>query len=258
VGMGYFPGIYRSALSAALAVLAATSACAPESSKKVIKECVLPADQAKTLSGKWKLTPVPISLKAGEFTSDEAESILRAADVWNAFFKASMGIQVLDYGDRSSPRTSSTAKPANMCSQNYVQGDKFVNSVVIYRQTSWPYSNHNAIALTSFCPVSDKPLPRIQAAIMEVNYQDFFGNKPKQPDLQSIFIHEFGHLVGLDHSCEAKTKEGYPNCNDPGMPPDYFYAVMFPVILFDTSGVGEQRRDLMDNDEGRANCLYQQ
>jgi hypothetical protein len=32
---------------------------------------------------------------------------------------------------------------------------------------------------------------------------------------------------------------------------------MFPVVRFDGDGIGEVRRALQPNDQGRANCLYE-
>jgi len=37
----------------------------------------------------------------------------------------------------------------------------------------------------------------------------------------------------------------------------YGQAVMAPVFRFDSMGYGEQKRFLQENDEGRANCLYE-
>ena len=79
-------------------------------------------------------------------------------------------------------------------------------------------------------------------AIMEVNYQSFFVDGRKLPDLQSISLHEFSHLMGLDHSCERINKDGVPNCTNPEMNQDYYRAVMFPIFAFNTTGSGEQKR----------------
>ena len=89
---------------------------------------------------------------------------------------------------------------------------------------------------------------------MEVKYQNFFISGKKLPDLQSIITHEMGHMIGVNHSCESTGKTGTPACNS--SPAEYFAAIMFPVFGFDASGLGESKRVLQDNDEGRANCLY--
>jgi len=235
------------------------SGCAEDkkSETPVVKECALPADQSATLEGKWNVKPVQIALQAGAFSAEEKSAIIQAADSWNSFYEKSLGFKIFEYGDPSSPRESGGAKPAQLCATSIIAGDKFSGTVNIYKLAQWSSSNHQAIALTSLCPTAGKPLPAFKMAMLEVNYQDFFVSGKKQPDLQSIMLHEMGHIVGLDHSCNTTQKSGFPLCSDPALPPDYFQAVMYPVILFDSGGFGEQRRSLQTNDMGRANCLYQ-
>jgi hypothetical protein len=244
----------------AIILSAALSGCAfySASSRAVVTKCVLPSDQSGTLSGKWKVTPpVPIAFQTGAFADAQIREIAAAADSWNKFYGTTMGFKAIDYGSVTSPTLSSTPKPSSLCSTSIASGSTFSGKVVIYRQTSWPYTNlPNAIALTSFCPTPASGLPNIYMAIMEVNTQNFFNSGQKVPDLQSIFLHEFGHLMGINHSCEATAKTGVPSCNDENLPEDYFFASMFPVFSFDAAGLGEVKRSLLSNDQGRANCLY--
>jgi hypothetical protein len=93
-------------------------------------------------------------------------------------------------------------------------------------------------------------------AIMELNYQNFFVAGQRQPDLRSIMVHELGHLLGLDHTCATGAKAGFPDCNQSSLSAEYFEAVMYPVIPFDSTGAGAVKRDLNRNDQGRAQCLY--
>jgi hypothetical protein len=225
----------------------------------LIKTCELPTDQTGTLAGMWKTQPVPVAFQAGVWQDDEKAAITAGADTWNTFYNASIGMpKALDYGDASSPRESSAPVPTTLCASGILQGSAFIGQVVIYKQGKWPHPNlPNAMALTSFCPIPGTPLPSMYMAIMEANYQNFFVEGQKVPDLQTIFLHEFGHLMGLGHSCESQPPNAnVPNCSESNLNPDYFDAVMFPVFGFDEDGNGQQKRSLEPNDQGRANCLY--
>jgi hypothetical protein len=225
---------------------------------QLVTTCVLPADQIATLAGHWKTIPVPIAFHQGDFNSDEVSAMTAAADTWNTFYSATQNIkQVIDYGG-SSVRFSAQPVPTDVCAQGLLQGGVFTGNVVIYRQLVWPHSGVNStMALTSFCTNPATPLPATYMAYMEINFQGFFQNGLKQPDMQTIVGHEFGHLLGLYHSCDVgSTTAGKPDCNKTGLDPDYQSAVMYPTFGFNADLTGEQKRTLEPNDEGRANCLY--
>ncbi|MCM2279746.1 MAG: hypothetical protein NDJ89_16855 [Oligoflexia bacterium] len=248
--------------STAILVIAAIAiACAPQATRRsVVQGCVLPKDQLGTLYGKWRSTPLPLAFHQGDFSAAEMREIMQAADTWNEFYGASLGIETtLDYGDPANPRTSSLARVDSslVCNQTIVSGNSYTGSVVIYKNASWAYSSMtNVMAFTSRCRVPASPLPTYFNSAIELNYKDFFVVGKKVPDLQTIILHELGHLLGLDHSCEAGGKVGMPNCQSGSINPDYTEAVMFPTFSFDSSGYGIRKRELQENDEGRANCLY--
>lgn len=251
----------------AMAVLCLTlllNACALGSpdpkAKEFIKECILPTDQASTIGGHWRVTPIPIAFHQGDWQPDEIADITKAADTWNTFYTATQGIQVLDYGTGGNAKVSAQPVPTNVCAQGILTGSTFSGQVVIYKSAKWPHPGGatSTIALTSFCTSPAKPYPSTYMAYMEVNYQNFFTEGHKVPDLQTIVAHELGHLLGLNHSCDtAVNKAGTPDCSKPDLNPDYRAALMFPSFGFTEDLQGEQKRELFANDQGRANCLYQ-
>lgn len=261
------PGTGKSTLlrTAALALAMSTiTGCAlglNGTGQTLVTTCVLPTDQNATLAGHWKSIPqtaVPIAFHQGDFNSNEITAMTAAADTWNTFYSASLSIpKVIDYGG-SSVRFSSQPVPTDACAMGLTQGGVYTGQVVIYRQNVWPHSGTNStMALTSFCTNATKPIPTTYMAYMEINYQGFFQPGLKQPDMQTIVGHEFGHLMGLYHSCDVgSTILGRPDCNETNISPDYQSAVMFPTFGFNSDLTGEQKRDLQSNDEGRANCLY--
>ena len=231
------------------------------STNPITLECILPEDQTETLSGRWKALPIPLAIEAesgGGFPQSEAEIIIAAADQWNNHFEAVIGQKVFDYGEKDAVRTFTATKPTSVCSEGIVSGTSFTGNVEIYLHSTWPYANRkNVIALTTFCPTTAKPFNNIYMAIMEANYQDFFVAGKKIPDLESIFVHEFGHLLGVGHSCSTKDEDGFPDCSATDLEPSYLTAVLFPSFGFNEFGAGEVRSTLNENDQGRANCLYE-
>jgi hypothetical protein len=263
-----------------LALIALTSSCALSgggTGQTYTKTCSIPSDQTGTISGHWGIVPVPLAVHSGDFSTTETAAITSAANSWNAFMTDSKTFNVFSYGgNAASPTTSTNADPATggtLCSQGIVQGGtSFTGNVIIYKKATWPSTYPaSAIALTSFCTTtatttitntannstttSPNSYPGFFMAIMEINYQDFFTTS-EVPDIQSIVLHELGHVLGLNHSCENFSETGMPLCTTSGLNPLYLSASMYPVFSFASNGAGQVKRSLNTNDEERANCLY--
>jgi hypothetical protein len=78
--------------------------------------------------------------------------------------------------------------------------------------------------------------------------------------MTSIFLHEMGHSLGLDHSCKNGGGPEFPNCQDflSDQTNPYNLAVMYPSLISDFTFQNTYpiKEDLQKNDTDRAKCFY--
>lgn len=236
---------------AAVSIAIFVTACAAGNGD-VITECVVNSDQTSLFKGHWTARPIPIAVVANDFSASEISTIQAAIDEWNNHFEAAKGFSLYmtgssNLGQVASGGTRVTSSTA--CSQTVIGPSGFTGRIMIYKNaTSWSYGSA-VIGITSLCPVTtgNSQYRMFTSAVMEINWVDYFRSGKPQPDLQSVLLHELGHLLGLDHSCNGS------GCS--GAASEYREAVMYPALGFDGT-VGRQKRALKENDQGRANCLY--
>lgn len=228
----------------------------------LVTQCTVPTTEVNTIQGNWTsapTAPIKVSMYAGDWASSEISAIQAGGATWNAFTTASKGFTMFDMGP-SGGYQSTANQTVPDCS-----GGTLSDGTVLYKRfSSWTKSSA-AIAVTTTCfrTQTNGTLPQIYNAIMEFNYVNFFTQQSgKFPDVQTIALHELGHLLGLDHSCgplnQPNQNKAYTSCPDPTADPSnaVFNTVMFPTVFFDQNGVGEVKQALNADDEGRANCAY--
>lgn len=234
------------------------------SGKGVITGCAFGADQNATFMGEQRFGSVPVAFASGQFASSEISAVTTQMDTWNAHYAAVYGFNAFNYGNSSNPNTAPAPVVSMLSNYNvlspgetgWVSGQYYViqKDGPGYQNSAWPYGQ-NVLALTTLAKVplaSGQSLQVIYNATTEINYHDFYAAGMPQANLAGTMLHEFGHLLGLGHPCEASsTVSGIPNCYESNISPDYLSAVMYPGVSLTNPVMA-----LNTNDQSRANCLF--
>jgi hypothetical protein len=216
--------------------------------------CQVAPDQRKSFMPKLAQFPVEVRVDA-TFSSDQQSVLRDAVDRWNRVGRDLMGqdffaVRIVKLED------SVRSLNPNDCAQNYGSPGSFA---VVREKTDAHWKslglNRSVPGATIRCSASVEVAQQIMWLYPEVAASEQFG---------TIVVHELGHVVGLDHSCqmEAVGSDRFLSCQGLASGHPYRQAVMYPSFHVTAPGVSalvdppEIKNDLRSNDVLRAQCLY--
>lgn len=231
-------------------------------------ECRLAADQGTgSLYGSWGSVPVPIVIDKDFYVTDGGRvvtQIRNAVETWNAWYRLKGGRELLRVVDDGTGVNGGRDIPNGAVSSCSMAA---YTSLVTDAVGIWKIRGYgDGINRRESCGTQEKLLidgiqgvtdwivsgGRISGAAVLLNFDAWNVPGRESVDMESLVLHELGHVVGLLHSCNPGTGTditGAAGCAS--APIEYEEAVMYPAL-----DVGQIRRFLMPNDYARINCLY--
>jgi hypothetical protein len=207
----------------------------------------------RTSSGtplRWRADPVPFVISSGGSVTLPASERARALDV-RAVRRAFQTWEAVALSKLRFTYRGLVAPESVPDSQDGVNSVSFFAAAI-------PPELIDTVAVTSVV-YSDRSGQILDADIYvnerDFRFSTFFAGD--RVDLESVILHEVGHLLGLDHTCGV-AGEVAPSCDDPALVADPSRrTAIFGSVMFPTRGPGEAlRRALTRDDELGVEFLY--
>jgi hypothetical protein len=230
--------------------------------------CELPADQGRgSLFGQWDQLPIKLVLDSEFYRADNAfiaMQLKKAVKTWNRWAATKGKVAFVIEKDGIGQEIPEVTD----CSQaSYTS--KFPEAVGIWKiGQDGKRKNQRASCMPQPDGTLGKILPngvqgqtdwltlggRIQASSILLNFDEFNSKGHSFVDMESVLLHQLGHVLGLLNSCNGSSRDNVDGTSAPACavaPKEYTEAVMAPYLR-----LREIKRNLGKNDINRANCLY--
>ena len=257
-----------------LCTLTACTAAAPSENpggaSSNITHCQLPTDQGRgSLLGSWQGLGIPIVFDKDFYVTDSGvamDSVRGAVETWNRWAQAKGHLKAFTiYNDVAGTQGGMEIPNLTDCSQSSYSS-AITSFVGVWKLGSYEPRRNSRTS----CGAAKKLLPdgvqgqtdwvvsggKIVGSSILLNFEGFNAPGKDHIDLESLLLHEMGHVLGLYHSCNGSTPGSTdattaPDCSAGSTNVNYKTAVMFPFLY-----ANQVRRGLQKNDYARINCLY--
>ncbi len=202
------------------------------------------SDQVKSFMNPMDATIVQTVTIDPNFSASEIAKIQSAIDTWNVEGVRSTGHEIFRAQVLS---VSAQSVPSNAQDCGFPGASGAFSIVKVTSSSTWTNLGFTASnpGVTIRC-ASGSEYAEKQVVLLNTT------NMASMPNIfESVILHELGHAIGLDHSCDMTNSKipGFAGCSAAGTDPSYIEAVMYPYV-----SATNTKEDLRRNDEERATC----